>query len=152
MKNLLFILLILFSVSVSAQTMQATKIETTIDFKFKVLQNYITEANKEIKSMVANEAIVGDVKNRELIKQLALDLQNVMKLNRPKFIEVKETIIQVDSIATIKQKESILTEIDRLKSEINLGNDSTLIQPKINELLNQRNDLNKIINNWVRVQ
>lgn len=166
MKHLFIILLVAVTIGAKGQTgtlsmyttpakvtmMQAVQIETSIDPKFKVIQKYITEAQQQVRAMMANEAIQGDVSNRETTKQLLSDLQAVMKLNRAKFMEAKETIIKVDSLQTITQKEQLTTEITRLKAEIIAGEDSTYIQPKINELTNKRNDLNKIIKNWVPIQ
>ena len=75
-----------------------------------------------------------------------------MKLNRAKFITVKFDTIQVDSLQTIQQKTDLLKEINRLKAEINSGEDSIFIQPKINELTNKINELNKIMKNWTPVR
>lgn len=163
MKHLFIILLVAMTIGAKGQyktmtlegvyenqfvIMQAVQVETSIDPKFKVIQKYITEAQQQVRAMMANEAIQGDVSNREITKQLLSDLQALMKLNRAKFMEAKETIIKVDSLQTITQKKQLTTEITRLKAEIIAGEDSTYIQPKINELTNRRNEINKIIKSW----
>lgn len=151
MKRLIFILLVCISGAVIGQPMQATQVETSIDFKFKIIQKYLDEAKDQVRSIMANEAIQGNTKNRELTRQLLADLQAVMKLNRPKFMEAKETIWRGDSLQTVQEKANLTTEINRLKAEIIAGEDSTLIQPKINELTNKRNEINKIMRSWVKV-
>lgn len=82
---------------------------------------------------------------------MLVDLQAVMKLNRPKFMDVKESIWIGDSLQTIKEKERLTTEITRLNLVITNGEDSTYIQPQINQLQNRKNELNKIIKTWKRV-
>jgi uncharacterized small protein (DUF1192 family) len=164
MKTLITILLITLTIGTKAQEiktseyqipptmMQAVKIETSIDEKFRVIQHYLTEAQQQVKVIIAKEAILGSVKNRERAKQLLADLQAVMKANRDKFIEATFDTIQVDSLATIEQKAALSKEITRLKAEIMSGEDTTYLQPKINELTNKRNDLSKIIKNWKLIE
>ena len=152
MKAILIILFVFSAIISQSQPMKSVKINTSIDEKFRVVQHYITEANQQVKIMIANEAVLGEVKNRELSKQLLLDLQAVMKVYRAKFITAKCDTIQVDSLQIVQQKTDLLKEINRLKAEINSGEDSIFIQPKINELTNKRNELNKIMKNWTPVR
>lgn len=166
MKHLLLITALLFSLSSFGQTftdaiyrpamptiqMTATQTTTSIDRKFEEVQRCLTEAKKQVRWMNANESVSNSPKLKAEINQLLVDLQAVMKLNRPKFMDAKETKWVGDSLQTINEKERLANEILRLKNEITLGEDSTLIQPQINQLQNRKNDLNKITKTWVKVK
>jgi len=149
MRNLLFILIIC-SMSVSGQQMKVTKIDVTIDQKYKVIQSYITEAKTEVRKVMALESIGGDIENKDLINQLLFDLQAIMKVYRPKLMKSTENVIYIDSLNTIIERDYLSNEILRLKREIASGQDSALIQPRINELQNNKNDLNKLIKTWTK--
>lgn len=166
MKHLLFIALILISVSSFGQVfidngvnyqlvkptqMTATKTVTSIDPKFEEVQRCLTEAKRQIKRMNAQESVSGNPKLKAEINQLLIDLQAVMKLNRAKFMDAKEFKWVGDSLQTVKEKERLTSEILRLKSVIASGEDSTYIQLQINQLQNRKNDLNKITKTWVKI-
>ena len=163
MKNLLFITLILVSINSFGQLydsmilgnsiqMTATQTTTSIDPKFVEVQRCLTEAKRQIKRMNAQEAVSGNPKLKAEINQLLTDLQNVMKLNRAKFMDAREYKWMGDSLQTVKEKERLTSEIARLNLSIANGEDSTYIQPQINQLQNRKNDLNKITHSWVRVK
>ena len=130
--------------------MTATQTTTSIDQKFVTIQRYITDAKQQIKAMLAQESVSNNPKNKELTKQLLVDLQAIMKSYRERFMDVRTYKWVGDSLQTINQKAQLTAEIQRLKAEIAAGEDSTFIQPIINSLTNQRNDLNKIINSWTK--
>lgn len=162
MKKLLFIAAILISCNSFGQLynspiiynsiqMTATQTTTSIDPKFVEVQRCLTEAKRQIKRMNAQESISGNPKLKTEINQLLIDLQNVMKLNRPKFMDAKEFTWFGDSLQTVREKERLTAEIIRLNQSIINGEDSTYIQPQINQLQNRKNDLNKITKTWKRV-
>jgi len=165
MKNLLLILALLFSISSFGQLvpnylmpnlpsiqMTATQTTTSIDRRFEEVQRCINEAKIQIKRINAQESVQNNPKLKAEINQLLSDLQSVMKLNRPKFMDFKEYKWIGDSLQTIKEKEHLASEILRLKNEITLGEDSNYIQPQINQLQNRKNDLNKITKSWTRLK
>ena len=165
-KYLLILVLALLSVGVNAQyfpsqgnytigngvQMTATQTTLSIDSKFEEVQRCLTEAKRQIKRINAQESVSNNPKLKAEINQLLVDLQAVMKLNRPKFMDAKEFKWVGDSLQTIQEKERLASEIIRLKSVIESGEDSTYIQPQINQLQNRKNDLNKIINTWIKVK
>jgi len=167
MKNLLLILALLFSVSsfgqpigvtlpyitdVQSVQMTATQTTTSIDRRFEEVQRCINEAKIQVKRINAQESVQNNPKLKAEINQLLVDLQAVMKLNRPKFMDFKEFKWIGDSLQTINEKERLASEILRLKNEIVLGEDSNYIQPQINQLQNRKNDLNKITKSWIRLK
>jgi len=166
MKKLFLILALLFSISSFGQTftdaiyrpiepsiqMTATQTTTSIDRRFEEIQRCLNEAKIQVRRINAQETVQNNPKLKSEINQLLSDLQAVMKLNRPKFMDFKELKWVGDSLQTIKEKERLASEILRLKNEIVLGEDSNYIQPQINQLQNRKNDLNKITKNWVRVE
>jgi len=164
MKNLLLILALFISINSFGQLynssmyldsgvqMTATQTTTSIDRRFEEVQRCINEAKIQVKRINAQEAVQNNPKLKAEINQLLSDLQAVMKLNRPKFMDFKEYKWVGDSLQTIKEKERLASEILRLKNEITLGEDSNYIQPQINQLQNRKNDLNKITKSWVRVR
>lgn len=164
MKKVFCILLILISISsfgqivtndlIQVQSVQMTATQTTIsiDPKFVEVQRWLTEAKNQIKRMNAQEEVSGSPKLKAEINQLLIGLQNVMKLNRAKFMDSREYKWIGDSLQTIRDKELLTSEIARLNKSIINGEDSTYIQPQINQLQNRKNELNKIIRSWVRVK
>jgi len=167
MKHLFFIILITLSIGVKAQLstqsystlsitksveMTATQTTTSIDRKFEEVQRNLTEARQQIKRMNAQESISNSPKLKAEINQLLADLQAVMKLNRPKFMDSKDYKWTGDSLQTVNEKERLSSEIVRLKSIIASGEDSTYIQPQINQIQNRQKDLNKIMKTWKRVK
>lgn len=164
MKKVFCILLILISISsfgqivtnnlIQVQSVQMTATQTTIsiDPKFVEVQRWLTEAKNQIKRMNAQEEVSGSPKLKAEINQLLIDLQNVMKLNRAKFMDSREYKWIGDSLQTIRDKELLTSEIARLNKSIINGEDSTYIQPQINQLQNRKNELNKIIRSWVRIK
>lgn len=159
MKKLIIILLLipifgltqtrqdsLFVAADSTFQMIATEVETTLDPKFRMLEEqYIAKAIKDFKTMMAQETINSQQLNHDLSKTMLADLRLFIKNYRVKFLVAKERKYVVDTRVLHKDKESLNSEINRLKSAIVLGGDSTVIQPHINALTNKRNDVNKLI-------
>lgn len=132
--------------------MTATQTITSLDPKFEVMQRSVVEAKRQIKQMQAQEAVSGNFKNKELTKQFLTDISALIKNYREKFMDVKEYKWTGDSLQVVKEKARLASEITRLKTEISNGEDSTYIQPQINQLQNRKNDLNKITRSWVRIK
>lgn len=159
MKKLIIILLLapifgltqtrqdsLFVAADSAFWQLATEVETTLDPKFRMLEEqYVSKAIKDFKTMMAQETINGQQLNHDLSKTMLADLRLFIKNYRVKFLVAKERKYVVDTRVLHKEKESLNNEINRLKSAIVLGGDSAVIQPHINALTNKRNDVNKLI-------
>jgi len=94
MKNLLLILALLISISSFGQVqMTATQTTTLIDRRFEEVQRCINEAKIQVKRINAQESVQNNPKLKAEINQLLVDLQAIMKLNRPKFMDFKEYII-----------------------------------------------------------
>jgi len=131
--------------------MKAKKIELSVDFKFEIISDYIKEIDKRIKTQIANETLNGNLTNEALTNEYIIALKAVQKQFRPRFLKATETIIEVDSLQYRMQQEADNKEMARLKAAISSGQDSTILQPKINSIKNRTNDRNKIINTWKKV-
>lgn len=168
MKNLLIIIAILFAISANGQEttnslakvtitpptkMKAVKVETSVDGKFERISDLLQEMEKQVRHLMASETASGELTTEQVAKQtLTLEyiaaLKTVQKAYRPKFMKAVESTIEVDSLDYRNQQDSDEKELTRLKAAINLGQDSTVLQPRANSLKNGINARKKIFLTW----
>jgi hypothetical protein len=160
MKTLLLITAILFAFGANGQDstkvkqptqMKAVKVETSVDPKFERMTNILNDAEKQVRHLIASETLLGGCKNEALTIEYLDALKAVQKAYRDRFMSATQVTIEVDSLQYRQELANDSKELNRLKAAINAGQDSTILQPKVNSMKNRINEKNKIIKSWVKV-